>query len=53
MKKIKALPDRAFRHLLYTLMGLGLTLTLLHLAYVIYAYQHCSIIYFIGEELWG
>lgn len=26
--------------------------TLIHFAYAIYAYQHCSIIYFIAKELW-
>ncbi len=44
--------ESTFRTILLTLVGLGLALTVAHLIYIIYAYQHCSIIYFIGEELW-
>lgn len=45
--------DRTFRIVLYSLIGLGLALTLAHLVYAVWAYQHCSIIYFIGKEMWG
>ena len=38
--------------LLLMLTALCLLLTLAHLAYAVYAYRHCSIIYFIGKELW-
>lgn len=44
--------DKTFRILLLSLLGLCLVLTIGHLVYAIYAYQHCSIIYFIGRELW-
>ncbi len=44
--------ERTFRAILLTAVALGLVLTLAHLIYIIYAYQHCSIIHFIGKELW-
>ena len=44
--------DKTFHLILFSLLGLCILLTVAHLAYVIYAYQHCSIIYFIGRELW-
>ena len=45
--------ERTFLMVLCVLVGICVALTIAHLAYAIYAYQHCSIIYFIGEELWG
>ena len=45
--------DRTFYIVLFSVLGLCVALTLAHFAYAIYAYQHCSIIYFIGKELWG
>lgn len=44
--------ERTFRILLYTLIGLCFAFTLAHVIYAVYAYEHCSIIYFIGRELW-
>ncbi len=44
--------DKIFLRLLFAVLTVCLILTIAHLAYVIYAYQHCSIIYFIGKELW-
>ncbi len=44
--------DKIFIRLLITVLAVCLILTIVHLAYAIYAYQHCSIIYFIGKELW-
>lgn len=44
--------DRTFSIVLYVLLGVCILLTLAHFIYAIYAYQHCSIIYFIGKELW-
>ncbi len=41
-----------FRRLALAVMGLCLILTIIHMIYAIHAYQHCSIIYFIGKELW-
>lgn len=43
---------RTFTILLMVLIALGLVLTLAHAIYAVYAYQHCSIIYFIAKELW-
>lgn len=44
--------EKTFTVLLIALAALGVTLTAAHLVYAVYAYQHCSIIYFIAEELW-
>ena len=44
--------ERTFRILLLALTGLFLLLTIAHLGYAIYAYQHGSIIKFIAGELW-
>ena len=44
--------DRTFSIVLFVLLGVCVLLTLAHLAYAVYAYQHCSIIEFIAKELW-
>ena len=44
--------NRVFSAILFSVLGVCLALTLAHMIYAIYAYQHCSIIYFIGKELW-
>ncbi len=44
--------EKNYSRLVYGLLGLGSALTLGHLAYVVYAYAHCSIIRFIAGELW-
>lgn len=44
--------ERTFLTLLILLAALGILLTAAHLAYAIWAYRHCSIIYFIAKELW-
>ncbi|MBR5446601.1 MAG: hypothetical protein IKV57_10770 [Clostridia bacterium] len=44
--------DKTFYRLFWSVLVLCLLVTLCHMAYCIYAYQHCSIIYFIGKELW-
>lgn len=44
--------ERTFRIVLWSVLGICFALTVAHLAYAIYAYQHCSIIYFIAKELW-
>lgn len=44
--------DKIFYRLLFSVLGVCLALTLAHFIYIIYAYNHCSIIYFIGKELW-
>lgn len=44
--------DRTFYIILLSVIAVCLLLTVAHFIYTIYAYQHCSIIYFIGKELW-
>lgn len=44
--------ERTFIKLLLIVIGICLALTIAHLIYTVYAYQHCSIIYFIAKELW-
>ena len=45
--------ERTFYIILFAVIGVCLALTLAHFIYAVYAYQHCSIIYFIAKELWG
>lgn len=45
--------ERTFSLVLAVVVGLCLVLTLAHFLYALYAYQHGSIIYFVGKELWG
>ena len=44
--------EKRFSRLIYSVLAAGSALTLGHLAYIVYAYQHCSIIQFIARELW-
>lgn len=44
--------DRVFSYVLFSVLGVCLALTIAHFIYAIYAYDNCSIIYFIGKELW-
>lgn len=44
--------DRTFYIILFSLITICVLLTVAHFAYAAYAYQHCSIIYFVGKELW-
>ena len=44
--------SKTFRKIALAIVGLCLMFTIVHMIYVIHAYQHCSIIYFIGKELW-
>ncbi len=43
---------KTFLTLLIIIAAICTALTVAHIIYMIYAYQHCSIIYFIGKELW-
>ena len=43
---------KTFYIALAVVLSLCVILTVAHLAYAIYAYNHCSIIYFIAKELW-
>ncbi len=45
--------DKTFWTVFCAVIAACLVLTVVHFIYVLYAYQHCSIIYFIGKELWG
>lgn len=44
--------DKNFYRLLIAVLAVCMIATIAHLIYAIDAYQHCSIIYFIGKELW-
>ena len=44
--------DRTFRTALFLTLGAGIVLTLAHFVYIVHAYRNCSILYFIGKELW-
>ena len=44
--------DKIFYRLLIVVLAVCMIATIAHLIYAVDAYQHCSIIYFIGKELW-
>lgn len=44
--------SKTFYAVLFSVLGVCVALTVAHFAYAVYAYKHCSIIYFIGQELW-
>ena len=44
--------DKNFFRLLAVVLGICVLGTLAHLIYTVDAYQRCSVIYFIGRELW-
>jgi len=44
--------ERTFYIILFSVLGICLAFTIAHFIYAIEAYQRCSIIYFIGKELW-
>lgn len=44
--------DKTFSWILLSIVAICLALTIAHAVYAVYAYQHCSIIYFIAKELW-
>ncbi|MBQ2688355.1 MAG: hypothetical protein IJF52_07030 [Clostridia bacterium] len=43
---------KTFYVFLFAVMALCILLTIAHVIYAVYAYQHCSIIQFIAKELW-
>lgn len=45
--------EKTFWRLLTALLIVCIVLTFAHFVYDVYAYRHCSIIYFIAKELWG
>ena len=44
--------DKVFRRAVFAVLGVCLALTVAHLIYIVCAYRHCSIVYFIAKELW-
>lgn len=44
--------EKTFAILIISILALCLAATVAHVAYSVYAYEHCSIIYFISKELW-
>ena len=44
--------NKTFFIALFAVLAVCLLLTAAHMIYAAYAYRHCSIIYFIGKELW-
>lgn len=44
--------DKRIWLLCVIILVIGMAFTIGHLAYIVYAYQHASIIYFIATELW-
>lgn len=45
--------EKTFYRLLLALVIVCVAVTAAHFAYDVYAYRHCSIIYFIAKEVWG
>ena len=43
---------KTFTWLFISVVAVCLALTVAHVIYAIYAYQNCSIIQFIAEEMW-
>ncbi|MBR3868892.1 MAG: hypothetical protein IKM66_06205 [Clostridia bacterium] len=43
---------KTFTKILIAVIILCLIFTIAHLIYTIFAYQNCSVIYFISKELW-
>lgn len=44
--------NKVFNRLLAVVLAICMIVTAAHLIYAIEAYQKCSIIYFIGKEMW-
>lgn len=44
--------NRTFFIVLFLVLSVCTLLTAAHFIYTLYAYEHASIIYFIGKELW-
>lgn len=44
--------DKTFLKVLIAVLTLGVIITGLHMAYIVYAYKNSSIIYFISQEIW-
>lgn len=44
--------DKLFLRIVILIVIAGVILTAVHAAYILYAYKHSSIIYFISKEVW-
>ena len=44
--------EKTFYRLLLAVLLVCVVVTVAHFAYDIYAYKHCSIIWFIAKEVW-
>ena len=44
--------EKTFYRVLLIVLIVCICVTVAHFAYDVYAYRHCSIIYFIAKELW-
>ena len=44
--------ERTYFRILIAVIAVCAVLTVAHITYDLYAYQHCSIIHFIAKELW-
>ena len=45
--------EKTFYRLLLAVLLVCVVLTVAHFAYDVYAYKHCSIIWFIAKEVWS
>lgn len=50
--EVADMTERRFLKILIAVIAVCTVLTVAHLIYDFYAYQHCSIIHFIAKELW-
>ena len=44
--------EKTFGIIIVAVLAICLAATIAHVAWSVYAYDHCSIIYFISKELW-
>ncbi len=44
--------EKTFGIIIVAVLAICLAATIAHVAWAAYAYDHCSIIYFISKELW-
>ena len=51
--RYNSMNEKTFYRLLLALVIVCVAVTAAHFAYDVYAYRHCSIIYFIAKEVWG
>ena len=49
---VNIMKEKTFGIIIVAVLAICLALTIAHVAWSVYAYDHCSIIYFISKELW-